>query len=63
MSGRRTKKQQRVFEDGLKGLLGLVAITSYLLTKSWVVTGISIGIASILIITIVVYQNNKQNQK
>jgi restriction system protein len=63
LSRRRTKKQQKVLEEGLMGLLGLVAVTSYLQTKSWLVTGISIGIAIILIIAIVVYQNNKQKER
>jgi restriction system protein len=62
LSRRRTKKQQKVLEEGLMGLLGLVAVTSYLLTKSLLVTGISIGGAIILIISIVVYQNNKQKE-
>jgi hypothetical protein len=62
LSRRRTKKQQKVLEESLMGLLGLVAVTSYLQTKSWLVTGISIGIAIILIITIVNYKKtNKKN--
>jgi restriction system protein len=63
MSGRRTKKQQRQLEDGLKGILFLIAGASYILTKSLIETGIFLGIALVLILSIAIYQSNKRKQR
>jgi restriction system protein len=63
MSGRRIKRQQRQLEEGLKGLLFLIAGASYLLTKNLVETGIFVGIAMLLMLSIAIYQNNKRKQR
>lgn len=63
MSSKRTKKQQRELEDGLKGFILLVAGASYLRTKSFLVTGIFVGIAIILIIAIAGYQKKKRKER
>jgi restriction system protein len=63
MSGRRTKKQQRQLEEGLKGVLFLVAGASYIRTKSLIETGIYVSIAMLLILSIAIYQNKKRKQR
>lgn len=63
MSGRRTKKQQRQLEEGLKGFLFLIAGGSYLHTKSLIETGVFVGIALLLILSIAFYQTNKRKQR
>lgn len=63
MSGRRTKKQQRKLEEGLEGLLFLIAATSFFLTKSLIKTGIFVGIAMFLILSIAIFQSNKRKQR
>jgi restriction system protein len=60
---RKTKKQQKQFEEGIKALLGLSAICSYLITKSIPFT---IGIIFLVISSIIgitVYQNTREKEK
>jgi restriction system protein len=63
MSGRRTKKQQRQLEEGLTGLLFLIGIACFYFTKSLIQTGIYVGIALVLMLSIVIYLNNKRKQR
>ncbi|WML46690.1 restriction endonuclease [Neobacillus sp. PS3-34] len=63
MSKRRTKKQQRELEEGIKGLIGMVGLGSYWFTRSIYQTGIIMGIALILIIAIAIYKKNKRNER
>ncbi|ETI66343.1 restriction endonuclease [Neobacillus vireti] len=63
MSKRRTKKQQRELEEGLKGLIFLVAGASYLYTKSLLMTSIFVGTALLLIIAIAIFQSKKRKER
>jgi restriction system protein len=63
MGGRRTKKQQKQLEEGIKVLLIFIAGTSYFYTKSLNQTVIYVGFAFLLVLSILIYQNNKRRQR
>lgn len=60
---RRTKKQQKAFEEGIKALLGLTAIGSYFLTESINITLVIVSLVIVLIIGLTVYQQQKKREK
>jgi restriction system protein len=63
VSKRKTKKQQRQLEDGIKLILLLVAGASYYFTQKLYVTLWVVGLVMILIIVLVVLQNKRQNER
>lgn len=63
MSKRRTKKEQRALEDGIKAAIFLVAGLSYLYTKSLLITGIFVGVAFALILGIIIFQNKREAER
>ncbi|MDR6121347.1 restriction system protein [Bacillus sp. SLBN-46] len=63
MSKRRTKKQQKQIDDGVKVILILTAGVTYYLTRSLAVAIMSLFIAIILILAIVIYQNSKHKER
>jgi restriction system protein len=63
MSGRRTKKQQKRLKEGIKSLLFVIAGTSYLYTKSIIQTVVYVGFVFLLVLSILIYQNNKRKRR
>ncbi|MEH7075145.1 restriction endonuclease [Neobacillus drentensis] len=63
MSKRRTKKQQRQIDEGIKVMLFLVAGVSYYLTHNLYVTLGIVGVVMILIIVLAVIQNKLRNER
>ncbi|WP_419955287.1 restriction endonuclease [Neobacillus niacini] len=63
MAKRRTKKQQKEIEDGIKLLLILVAGASYYFTRDYVITGWMVGLTFIAVIVFAVYQNKKKKER
>ncbi|NHC41057.1 hypothetical protein G6549_13865 [Bacillus sp. MM2020_1] len=63
MSKRKTKKQQRQLEDGIRLILLLAAGASYYFTQKLYVTLWVVGVVLILIIALVIFQNKKQKER
>jgi restriction system protein len=63
VSKRKTKKQLRQFEDGIKLILLLVAGAAGYLTQSLYATLWIVGAVMVLIIVLVVFQNNRQKER
>lgn len=63
MRKRRTKKQQRQLENRVALFILLVAVATFRLTGSLIVTGILAFISVLLILAIVIYQNNKRKER
>ena len=63
MSKRKTKKQQRQLEDGIKLILLLAAGASYYFTQKLYVTLWVVGLVMIFIIVLVVLQNKRQKER
>jgi restriction system protein len=63
LSKRRTKKQQRQIEDGIKTLLLLVAAASYYFTHNLYLTLMMVGVAMVLIIVVVVFRSNREKER
>jgi restriction system protein len=63
LSKRRTKKQLRQLEDGIKLILLLVAGASYYFTQSLYVTLWIVGLVMILIIVLAVLQNKRGKER
>lgn len=63
MSKRRTKKQLRQLENGIKLILLLVAGASYYLTQKLYVTLWIVGMVMILIIVLFVLQNKRRRER
>lgn len=60
---RKTKKQQKTFEDGIKALLVFIAIGSYLLTENLQITIFMIILAIALIVVITILQSQREKEK
>lgn len=63
LSKKRTKKQQRQLEDGIKLLLILVAMASFKLTQNLYATGVSVGAVLLLMIVLAVLKNKKKIER
>ena len=63
MAKRRTKKQQKKLEDGIKLLLILVAGVSFYVTSDYVVTSWMVGLTLLAVIFYLVYQNKMRNER
>jgi len=63
VSKRKTKKQQRQLEDGIKLILLLAAGASYYFTQKLYVTLWVVGLVMIFIIVLVVLQNKRQKER
>ncbi|MEC1715040.1 restriction endonuclease [Schinkia azotoformans] len=62
MAKRRTKKQQRQLEEGIKGILALLSLGTYFLTGSWVLTGLVFILVLGTIIGFTLYRISKRNK-
>ncbi|MDR7240476.1 restriction endonuclease [Neobacillus drentensis] len=63
MSKRKTKKQQRQLEEGIKLILLLVGGAAWYLTQTLYATLWIVGAVMVLMIVLVVLQNNKQKER
>jgi restriction system protein len=60
---KRTKKQQRQFEEGIKALLGLAGVGSYMITNSLITTGVIVAIVIGVILVITLLQAKREREK
>ncbi|SDM87101.1 restriction endonuclease [Bacillus sp. OK048] len=63
MSKRRTKKQQRQLEDGIKSVLLVVAGISYYFTRQLYLTLMVVGVIVVLIIVFAVLKSNREKER
>jgi restriction system protein len=60
---RKNRKQQKQFEEGIKALLALGAIGSYILTKSIEITVVMVILMIVLIVVITIFQAQREQER